>query len=78
MTVSRREFLVGSAIVAGMAAAPVRRAWSADGSAGVIVIGAGLSGLNAALLLEEAGMSVLVLEGRDRVGGKIHTFGVLI
>jgi monoamine oxidase len=75
MTVSRREFLVGSAIVAGMAAAPVRRAWSADDSADVIVIGAGLSGLNAALLLEEAGMSVLVLEGRDRVGGKILTFG---
>jgi hypothetical protein len=36
----------------------------------VIVIGAGLSGLNAALLLEEQGFDVQVLEGRQRVGGR--------
>lgn len=39
----------------------------------VIVIGAGLSGLNAALLLEELGAKVQVLEGRDRVGGRVYT-----
>ncbi len=39
----------------------------------VIIIGAGLSGLNAALLLEEIGYKVLVLEGRDRVGGRVYT-----
>ena len=33
-----------------------------------IVVGAGLSGLNAAILLEEAGLDVLVLEGRNRLG----------
>ncbi|MEM8523895.1 MAG: FAD-dependent oxidoreductase [Bacteroidota bacterium] len=38
-----------------------------------IVIGAGLSGLNAATLLEEAGMDVLVLEGRKRLGGRVYT-----
>ncbi len=37
----------------------------------VIVIGAGLSGLNAALLLEEQGVDVQVLEGRQRVGGRL-------
>ncbi len=39
----------------------------------VIVIGAGLSGLNAAQLLEEMGYGVTVIEGRDRVGGRLYT-----
>ncbi|MEO1486401.1 MAG: NAD(P)/FAD-dependent oxidoreductase [Bacteroidota bacterium] len=38
-----------------------------------IVVGAGLSGLNAAVLLEEAGYDVLVLEGRKRLGGRVYT-----
>lgn len=40
----------------------------------VIVIGAGLAGLNAALLLEQQGIDVLVLEGSDRVGGRVYTY----
>jgi len=38
-----------------------------------IVIGAGLSGLNAAMMLQEAGQDVLVLEGRKRLGGRVYT-----
>ncbi len=37
----------------------------------VIVIGAGLSGLQAAHSLQQAGVTCLVLEARDRVGGKL-------
>jgi len=37
----------------------------------VIVIGAGLSGLVAARELETRGRSVLVLEARDRIGGRV-------
>jgi monoamine oxidase len=74
MTTSRRDFLCRSASLAGLAALPALRAWAADDSADVIVIGAGLSGLMAAIELERAGHKVLVLEGRDRVGGKVMTF----
>jgi monoamine oxidase len=39
----------------------------------VIVIGAGLAGLAAALKLEAGGCDVLVLEAQDRVGGRVRS-----
>lgn len=43
------------------------------GRADVIVIGAGAAGLAAARALADAGRSVIVLEARDRIGGRVWT-----
>src|SRR3954471_19353688 len=39
----------------------------------IAIIGAGAAGLGAARTLEGSGLSVLVLEARDRIGGRAHT-----
>ena len=48
-------------------------AWARRNSADVIVVGAGVAGLTAARDLRKAGKSVIVVEARDRVGGRIHS-----
>lgn len=69
--ISRRTVIqaIGSAPLLAAVSGPVR----ALNKSNVIVIGAGLSGLNAALLLEASGLSVTVLEGRDRIGGRVQS-----
>ena len=39
----------------------------------VVVIGAGIAGLAAASRLRRAGIACVVLEARDRIGGRLHT-----
>jgi monoamine oxidase len=70
---SRREIIGGATagtIAAGAgadaAAAPARSRLRAD----VCVVGAGFAGLAAAYRLKQAGLKVIVLEARSRVGGR--------
>jgi monoamine oxidase len=44
-------------------------------SCDVVVIGAGLAGLHAALSLQDAGCDVRVLEAQQRIGGRVHSMG---
>ena len=46
---------------------------SLPSSVDVAIIGAGAAGLGAANALKNSGLSVIVLEARDRTGGRAHT-----
>jgi monoamine oxidase len=46
---------------------------SSSEAADVIVVGAGIAGLNAALILQDSGARVIVLEASHRVGGRIYS-----
>src|SRR5574337_279278 len=72
--VSRRNVAVGAARIGLIAASGALTACAAQddvGEADVIVVGAGLSGLCSARELVRQGKDTLVLEARDRVGGRM-------
>jgi monoamine oxidase len=40
----------------------------------VVIVGAGMAGLTAGLMLKEAGHQVTILEARNRLGGRVYTY----
>jgi monoamine oxidase len=67
MNLNRRQFLSLSGI------ALFSRPVFAQSKPRVIVAGAGLAGLSAAYELSQLGFQVTVIEGRDRIGGRVFT-----
>lgn len=70
-TINRRQFIKATGVVAASTAPAVHANGKSDYDA--IIIGAGLSGLYAAMILQENDLNVLVLEGRQRLGGRVYT-----
>lgn len=75
---TRREFLrasalSGAALAGGNLLAPPRKATVAPGGPRIVLVGAGIAGLNAAYKLKQAGLRAEVYEAADRVGGRIFT-----
>lgn len=87
MAMNRRTFSLAAAAGLGLAACSpahaefgiIRRkrakpaGTAKPGQSDVIVLGAGVSGLQTAWLLEQQGMKVTVLEARHEVGGRVRT-----
>jgi monoamine oxidase len=89
--ITRRRFVAGTLAGGAAAAVPAaadakarhrthhrhRRPRTHTRRADVVVVGAGFAGLTAARAIARAGKSVLVLEARDRVGGRVwnHDLG---
>src|SRR5437773_436990 len=80
MALTRRDFLkvtgaaVGAAALAGPAtalAATARRGSTTQGR--IAIIGGGIAGLNAALTLQDAGITSTGYEAAGRVGGRMHS-----
>jgi monoamine oxidase len=76
MSINRRKFIQH---LLALGAVSILPSWSkparaqGDNSADVIVVGAGAAGLSAAQYLQSEGYTVIVLEARDRVGGRALT-----
>jgi monoamine oxidase len=69
---TRRQAITMTAAAALLPAAAGRAA-ALPTETEVVIVGAGLAGLAAARMLQDRGRSVVVLEARDRIGGRIWT-----
>jgi monoamine oxidase len=69
-SVASAAALAAGNTVLGAAAAPARLLQDAAGDFDVIVVGAGVGGLGAGQKLQALGLRAVVLEARDRIGGR--------
>ena len=75
---TRRDFIKAGGALAGAAAlggpaAALAHAAKAGSQARIAIIGGGIAGLNAALTLQDAGITSTVFEASNRWGGRMHS-----
>ena len=62
---------MGLAYLNGVAKTMISRVLPQGGVPHICVVGAGIAGLRCAEILSKRGMQVTILEGRDRIGGRV-------
>jgi len=80
-SISRRDLLAGAGALTAAAAAgelpalarPAQAASSSAGATRIAVVGAGISGLAAAMRLQDSGVGCMVYEANTRVGGRMYS-----
>jgi monoamine oxidase len=70
---SRRDFISGGAAIAAIAAVSASRPVLGASSPRIVIVGAGIAGLNAALTLQDAGYPTVIYEASGRLGGRMHS-----
>jgi monoamine oxidase len=76
--VERRQFLQGAGAAAGAALISRTRPAKADAPTKgnqpkIVIVGAGIAGLNAALTLQDAGLASTIYESSHRIGGRMQS-----
>jgi len=74
---TRRDFLKAAGVAAGAALVPsavfAATIKLSPSQGRIAIVGGGIAGLNAALTLQDAGITSTVFEASDRVGGRMHS-----
>ncbi|MDX1998607.1 MAG: NAD(P)/FAD-dependent oxidoreductase [Thermoanaerobaculia bacterium] len=71
---SRRELLAGTGALLGLAACgPLGKLGGRSSDRPILIVGAGIAGLTCAWRLHQKGVPVRVIEGQDRVGGRMYS-----
>ena len=71
---ARRAFLGGMVLLSGLPA----RAKVLPSDPDIVVIGAGIAGIQAAKTLMSSGKSVVIIEAADRIGGRAYTESAIL